>query len=218
MTIRIGPLSVILGILKAALILAPSPAGASEIREVLRSTPDPQHGAELFRNCVACHGADGLGSADGSVPMIAGQHAQVIAKQLVDYRQAKRWDSRMERIADRHVLEGPQDIADVAAYASALDRPVSREVGEGMWLERGAETYTRHCTSCHGDAGEGNARGLVPRLAGQHYEYLLRQMYDAVDSRRPNFSRAHVRLLKRFVMEDFEGVADYLSRIESSRQ
>lgn len=218
MTARVSVLSLILGTLMSTPILVAPPVGASELSEILRSTPDRQHGAELFRNCVACHGADGLGSADGSVPMIAGQHAQVIAKQLADYRQAKRWDSRMERISDRHVLEGPQDIADVAAFASALDRPVSREVGEGMWLECGAKTYDRECTSCHGAAGEGDARKLVPRLAGQHYEYLLRQMYDAVDSRRPNFSRAHVRLLKRFVVEDFEGVADHLSRIEPSRE
>jgi cytochrome c553 len=53
----------------------------------------------------------------------------------------------------------------------------------------------------------------IPRLAGQHYEYLRRQLYDAVDRRRPNFSTDHVGLLMRFERVDFAGVSDYLSRL-----
>jgi hypothetical protein len=38
-------------------------------------------------------------------------------------------------------------------------------------------------------------------------------MYDGVDGRRPNLSASHVHLFKAFVMEDFEGMADYLSQL-----
>jgi hypothetical protein len=38
-------------------------------------------------------------------------------------------------------------------------------------------------------------------------------MYDAVDGRRPNLSSAHVKLLKGFVMEDYEGLANFLSTL-----
>jgi cytochrome c553 len=54
---------------------------------------------------------------------------------------------------------------------------------------------------------------MIPRIAGQHYEYLTRQIYDAVDGRRPNFSTAHVRLLARLERDDIVGLADYLSRL-----
>jgi hypothetical protein len=38
-------------------------------------------------------------------------------------------------------------------------------------------------------------------------------MHDAVEGRRPNFSPEHIRLLLHFDRPDFEGVADYLSRL-----
>jgi hypothetical protein len=37
----------------------------------------------------------------------------------------------------------------------------------------------------------------VPKIGGQHYEYLRRQIYDAVDGRRPGLPASHVRLLAR---------------------
>jgi len=55
----------------------------------------------------------------------------------------------------------------------------------------------------------------IPRLSGQHYEYLRRQMYDAVDGRRPGFPPSHVRLLAQLEHDDIAGVADYLSRVAS---
>src|SRR5881396_2603261 len=82
-----------------------------ELGEVLRSKADPVHGAQLFAQCMACHGSDGGGEVTGAVPRIAGQHYRVLVKQLVDFRYGKRWDFRMEGMADRHHLPGPKDIA-----------------------------------------------------------------------------------------------------------
>jgi cytochrome c553 len=53
----------------------------------------------------------------------------------------------------------------------------------------------------------------LPRIGGQHYEYLRRQMYGAVAGRRPEFPPSHVRLQARLEHDDIAGVADYLSRI-----
>ena len=153
-------------------------------------------------------------TTDGSIPRIAGQHYRVLIRQLVDYRFDRRWDIRMERYADRHVLGNPQAIADVAAYVSQMDRDAPRGVGAGDLVERGAAVYAAQCAECHGASGEGDGEKLIPRIAGQHYKYLLRQMYDAVDGRRPNFSRSHVRLLKRLERDDFVGLADVLSRAQ----
>jgi hypothetical protein len=38
-------------------------------------------------------------------------------------------------------------------------------------------------------------------------------MHDAVEGRRPNFPRDHVRLLEHFERADFVGLADYLTRL-----
>lgn len=185
-----------------------------EYLDAIRSKPDLERGATLFANCATCHGPGGGGTTDGSIPRIAGQHFRVIVKQLVDYRYDKRWDIRMERYTDKHLLTNAQAIGDVAAYAAQLDRRTPRGVGFGTYMERGRRVYAAQCRSCHGAAGEGNEKELIPRVAGQHYEYLLRQFYDAVDGRRPNFSRSHVRLLSRLERDDFLGLADALSRAD----
>jgi cytochrome c553 len=75
------------------------------------------------------------------------------------------------------------------------------------------QSYFRLCESCHGTLGQGDSARVVPKIGGQHFEYLRRQIYDAVDGRRPGFPSSHVRLLARLDHDDIVGVADYLSRI-----
>jgi cytochrome c553 len=185
----------------------------SEFQAAVRLTPNLSHGEELFRTCAACHGTDGAGVPDGTVPAVAGQHFRFIIKQLVDYRHDKRWDIRMERFTDKHLLAGPQDLADVAAYVSGLPRKANAAHGTGDGLQRGVSVYFRNCESCHGPSGQGDEARAIPRLAGQHYEYLMRQFYDTVDGRRPNMDSEHVRLLSQLEREEIVGVSDYLSRL-----
>jgi cytochrome c553 len=182
------------------------------LAQIRQRTPDLERGAGLFNACVACHGSDGGGTRDGLVPRLAGQHASVLQRQMVDYRYDRRWDPRMQAVVDRHSLS-PESIADVSAYISQLDRDVGVGTGDGSLLRRGAAAYSRSCQGCHGRAAQGDAARAVPRLAGQHYEYLRRQIYDAVDGRRPNFSPSHIRLLARLDRDDIAGISDHLSRL-----
>ncbi len=212
---QINPL---VGLALTAILLGVLPANGAETAQQLRERitalrPDVMHGGELFERCAACHASDGGGSADGSVPGIAGQYRSVLIKQLVDYRYARRWDPRMEVIANSHSLVKTQDIADVTSFAAALPFKADAAHGDGVDAAHGAEVFGRLCAVCHGARGEGNAAKAVPRLAGQRYEYLRRQLYEAVDDRRPNFANDHVLLLRRFQREDFTGVSDYLSRL-----
>ena len=189
-----------------------------EYQDALHSKPSLDRGAELFRTCLVCHGPSGAGVPDGTVPRIAGQHFSVIVGQLVDYRHDKRWDPRMEHFADSHHLENAQALTDVAAFVSQLQTQPEDilGVGSGERVSRGAQIYADACASCHGTNAQGNARAAIPQLAGQHYEYLRRQIYDAVDGRRPNFSAAHIRLLAKLDHEAIVAVCDFLSR--TSRQ
>jgi cytochrome c553 len=182
-----------------------------EFLEALHSTPNLDRGAQLFDTCAACHGASGAGTRDGAVPRIAGQHAAVIAKQLVDFRYDRRWELRMEHFTDQHHLADAQAIADVAAYINQLRIHSTPGVGPGDHIGTGAALYARQCQSCHGRSGEGIGKSRIPRLAGQHYEYLVRQIHDAVEGRRPNFSDSHVRLLARLQDDDIAALAQYLS-------
>jgi cytochrome c553 len=201
-----------------AALLLPLLAGAagsvrSELEAALRSKPGVARGEVLFSQCVACHGPGGGGETNGSVPRIAGQHYRVVVKQLVDFRHGKRWDFRMEGMADKHHLADSQDIADVAAYVSDLDRPSDQGLGSGDNTSIGAAIYGRHCASCHGIDGVGDDARFIPRLAGQHYGYLMRQMYDAVDGRRPALPQLHATRIEPLDFAEVRAVADFISRI-----
>ena len=209
-------LTLILGMIS---VCVASVAGAAtrerqDLDTLRKLQPDIEHGAEIFAKCAGCHGVDGGGEASGSVPRIAGQHFGVLARQLVDFRHGKRWDMRMEGVATSHdVMPELQDIADVARFVSQLSRDGTRGVGDGQHLEAGAGIYASRCASCHGAKGEGNASRDVPRLAGQHAAYLSRQLYDAVDGRRPALTASHGKRFDDLDFQQVRGIADWLSRI-----
>lgn len=194
---------------------ASATAARNEFLEAAKLTPNEAHGEELFETCAACHGAAGRGTSDGTVPAISGQHGSVLLKQLVDFRHEQRWDERMEHFTDRHHLETAQDLTDVAAYVSKLPRfpNMSDAIGDGVFLHDGASVYFRECEACHGPLGQGDGLRLRPRLAGQHYEYLLRQMGVTAAGFRPGMDPAHVLRLRKLTPEQIRGVADYLSRV-----
>ena len=201
------------GLASVLLLVVFDAAGRDELARAMASKPDATRGAALYVQCASCHGVDGAGVAAGSTPRIAGQHFQVLLKQLVDFRSGRRRDFRMEDPADRHHLAGPQDIADVAAYVSELGSGGPRGIGDGTRATAGALIFGARCASCHGADGRGNAARLVPRLAGQHYGYLVRQMYDAVDGRRPTLVEIHARKIEPLDFDQVRGIADYLSRV-----
>lgn len=196
-----------------ALGAAATPAGR-DLAQATQAKPDLEHGSQLFTQCVSCHGGTGAGAESGETPRIAGQHRAVLLKQLVDFRHGKRWDFRMENQARDHYLKTPQDIADVAAFIAQLDGGGRRGIGDGTQTTEGARFFGSRCASCHGPSGAGSAQDAVPRLGGQHYGYLMRQMYDSVDGRRPAMPRVHPRKIEPLDFEQVRAVADYLSRIE----
>src|SRR5690348_14025173 len=148
---------------------------SQEYLEAVNARPDLDRGAHYFTTCANCHGARGGGSVDGRIPRIGGQYFRVIVRQLVAYRHGRRWDMLMENFADRHRIPDAQAIADVAAYVAQLDDPTPPGKGSGDLVAQGASVYVRRCEACHGASGQGDPDHGIPRIGGQHYEYLRRQ-------------------------------------------
>jgi cytochrome c553 len=197
-------------------LAAPQTGAPEKLRAVLSAVPDAKRGARLYRACAACHGLRAEGSAEQWTPALAGQHRRFLAKEPVDYRYGIRWDFRMERVAASHVLPFAQDIADISAYLGRLQPERTDSLGDGVWIAQGRQRYGRLCVSCHRLDGAGNGARFVPRLSGQRYDYLLRQLHDVVDGRRPNMARIHDLLLRKLDMEELQGLADYLSRFPTA--
>jgi cytochrome c553 len=66
------------------------------------------------------------------------------------------------------------------------------------------------CMACHGDDGVAKDKD-IPHLAGQNYEYLLKQMRDFQKGRRPH---KEMRVMSR-LMDDAEmqEIADFYARL-----
>jgi cytochrome c553 len=61
--------------------------------------------------------------------------------------------------------------------------------------------------------GEGDDAKEIPRISAQHAGYLARQIYDAVDNRRPMLARSHGKRFAPLDFQDVLGLSDYLARI-----
>lgn len=181
------------------------------LADALNLRPHIEHGTELFETCAACHGADGWGASDGSVPAIAGQSASVLIKQIVEFRYDARHSIRMQHFTDRHHLANPQDLADVAAYIESLPPRQPPPQSRNPQAAQGASLYENFCSRCHGQSAEGNQQARIPRLAAQHVEYLEDQLHDAAEGRRPSMGLDHARLLSKLTRSEIDALAAYLA-------
>ena len=80
-------------------------------------------------------------------------------------------------------------------------------------LERGEKLYAKDCAVCHGNRGEGDAKKFMPLVAGQHYQYLLREMALIRDGKRGNANPDMVKVISAYGNDDLAAVADYISRL-----
>ena len=131
--------------------------------------------------CAACHGEEGRSGAP-VYPRLAGQMPLYTIAQLRDFRAQTRaesdWQAYMWGIS---ALLDDETIAGLAAYY-AEQKPAPGKPGNTKRVEAGRKIYeegipargVRACASCHGENAEGAS--VFPRLAGQHAEYVVRQL------------------------------------------
>lgn len=188
----------------------------NEVREeslrTLRAGADAKRGAATYRLCHGCHRAGGLGSDDGLYPRLAGQHETVLIKQLADIRTGRRDNPTMFPFASEREVS-PQDIADLAAYLAALPTPANNAKGNGKALARGKALYQKDCVVCHGKKGMGIGAEFYPRVAGQHYPYLKKEMTNIAKGVRRNANPRMAKIVQRYSEADIAAVADFMSRL-----
>lgn len=139
--------------------------------------------------CVACHGVEGNGVDPNApvtmYPLIAGQHAEYIAKQLKDFvgvgdQPAARHNDIMSPMAKAVPAE---DIVHVAAWfakqkinpSKATADAAVLKAGEQLWRFGNAKKGIPACAGCHGQEGHG-LPAQYPSLAGQYPEYTESQL------------------------------------------
>lgn len=128
--------------------------------------------------CAECHGDKGK-SNKPQWPILAGQQSVYIVNQLNAFKAGERDNSSMRIQAEKLSTE---DMNNFGAYF-AVQKPAKASGGDATLAAKGKDKAST-CLGCHGASGEGN--GQFPRLAGQHPEYLAKQLADFKSGLRKN--------------------------------
>ena len=138
--------------------------------------------------CSKCHGVAGNGiSISPLVPILAAQQETYIDQQLKKLRQRDRSDPHA-RAFMWGISRGLTDeqIEGVAQYFSSQPAAPSSPLSDAALLQKGKDLYESplqlesgavNCANCHGLHGEGKGKQAIPRLAGQHPDYLNLQVH-----------------------------------------
>ncbi|WP_070062690.1 c-type cytochrome [Variovorax boronicumulans] len=188
-------------------------------------TGKAQDGAKKVQMCVGCHGIIGYQASFPEihkVPMIAGQSATYISAALTAYKGGDRKHPTMRAIADSLT---EQDIADLSAYYSQLgvkegDAPAATPAKAASENVQAliARDKDNSCTKCHGANFNTPNDGTVPKLAGQHADYLFVALKSYRVKNNPHLGRSNAVMAaqvepKKFTNAELKTLATYISSL-----
>ncbi len=183
---------------------------------IAHAAPSIPDGSHLYRPCVVCHQPNAWGSPDGAIPNLAGQQERYLEKQLALFRSGARVDTAMQVVTAHQTFSNQDDILALAHYLSGLDANPKPVTGSGEHLRVGQQLYAHICAACHGVAGRGEQGNRVPRIAGQHYPYLRRQIEAAADLHKDLAPPEMTSALRGMRPQEKDALADYISRLGNS--
>jgi cytochrome c553 len=132
-------------------------------------------------SCGTCHGVHG-NSVQPKFPRLAGQNANYLAAQLKAFRAQSRGDP--DAIGYMWGMAAQLDDTTIAALADFYSHQQAQvpATASSAQITRGREIYEHGiesegvpaCSACHGPDAHGTAD--FPRLAGQHAQYVLKQL------------------------------------------
>lgn len=180
--------------------------------------PDLAKGESIAKQvCVACHAADG-NSPTPANPKLAGQFADYLYKQLVDFKPRDGKKAARDNAIMAGMVAGlsDADMRAVAAYYAAQtlrpsvasDKDLAAQ-GQKLWRGGVAAKGVAACSGCHGPDGAG-IPGRYPRLAGQYPQYLEAQLRLFRDGARANDPSGMMRgVAARMSDQEVKAAAEY---------
>ena len=169
--------------------------------------------------CSTCHGVTGE-STSPMFPKLAGQQKEYLTLQLTDFKGHVRSDEvgtqymwGFTHLTDTQIDE----LADYFSRQSPMkaDTTTSNKRGELIFRNGQPESGVIQCSSCHGADAQGN--GQFPRLAGQHANYLIRQIKVFQQTEQRPRGAVMKQIMHSLSEADTVAVADYLAALGSKK-
>lgn len=169
--------------------------------------------------CSSCHGMSG-NAVSPNFPNLAGQTSAYLVAQLKGFKSHARQDpAGYEYMWGLTRSLTDEQIAGLAAYYAGQQPERQPLEGQASRMHAGQQIFDRGvaaqnvpaCTACHGAEGQGNE--AFPRIAGQHVDYLVKQLtlFQRTNQRPEGAAmQAVVHGLNR---DDIENVAAYLQAL-----
>lgn len=168
--------------------------------------------------CAACHGADG-NSPSPANPILAGQHADYLYKQLSNFK-AKAGAKEAERA--NAVMAGfaaglsDEDKRNVSAFyarqpikpAAAADANLA-ELGQKIYRAGIGAKNVPACAGCHSPNGAG-IPSQYPRLGGQYADYTASQLVAFRQGVRKNNAQM-TAIAARMSDAEIKAVSEYIA-------
>ncbi len=169
---------------------------------------DADAGRRKAEPCIACHGANG-NSTVAQFPILAGQTARYLYLQLKDFKEGRRKEPLMDPFISNLSRDDMFDLS--AFFASQRLRAPDFKVDEARALRGKAKADEVLCTMCH--LGGFKGQNEIPRVAGQHYEYVVKQLKDFKAYRRTNDAGNMASVSKTLSDRDIEDLGHYLASL-----
>jgi cytochrome c553 len=199
-----------------SLLLAAACGNAMAADAAKPAKPDLVRGAEISTQvCAACHTADGSRGAPAN-PILQGQHADYLVKQLTEFKSGKRDNAVMKGMAS---TLSEADMKNVAAfYASKTAKPGAAKdknlvlLGEKIYRGGIADRAIPACAACHSPTGAG-IPAQYPRMAGQHADYTVAQLTAFRDGVRKN-NAVMTGVAAKLNDREIKAVSDYIAGLQ----
>ena len=164
---------------------------------------------KLAETCAACHGPEG-NSQNPAFPILAGQTWRYIYIQLKDFKEGRRTDPIMSPMAAN--LSRDEMIALGNFFAAQKAKPIGFKA-DGARVATGKKISDAVlCPMCH--LGGFVGQNEIPRVAGQHPEYVRKQLHDFKARKRTNDAGNMTSVAGTLSDDDIENLAQYIANLD----
>jgi cytochrome c553 len=190
--------------LRRALVAFLAAVASAALAQTSPKPPKPPQAAA----CEACHGPNG-NSVIPQNPSLAGQTWRYIYLQLKDFKEDRRTDPQMTPMAKDLSRD---DMIALGNWFAAQKPATNQFKADSAKVAAGQKVSDAVlCPMCH--LGGFSGQNEIPRVAGQSYEYVVKQLTDFKHRRRTNDAGNMTSVAGTLSDQDIDNLAHYITTL-----